>query len=444
MNDGTRPDVSVIIPTCGRPLSLRRSLDALARQLLPGRSFQVIVVADGDERVAEEARQAVPKGEMPPMQVIGLGRQRGAAAARNAGATAAAAPLLVFLDDDVVASPRLIASHLDAHAGSRGSTSPRAVVGYLSTDVQGGDFFDIALRGWWEAMFEGMRARGHRVTYRDLLTGNLSIPAAAFRSVGGFDEALRCHEDFEFGARLLAAGIDVAFSDAAAGVHDERTGLDRSLGRKRAEGAADVQILRRHPHLLLSLPLGWFDVHAPRRQHWLRALAFRFPSLAAGAARAMRAALGWLEGARLRGRWQHLLDDLLTLHYWFGVLEVLPARAQVEALRVECMAARPPDDTMTLDISSGAREPLWRLVDERRPRSLRVRCDGAVVGEIPDRPGSERLRGVHLQRALCDELAAPLLRVLDARGVIRVTVSPGGAVKTRSVPVASLALGRPS
>ena len=41
------PSVSVIIPTYNRPTALRNCLSALARQTLPPRSFEVIVVDDG-------------------------------------------------------------------------------------------------------------------------------------------------------------------------------------------------------------------------------------------------------------------------------------------------------------------------------------------------------------------------------------------------------------
>jgi hypothetical protein len=308
--------------------------------------------------------------------------------------------------------------------------------------VGGTGFFPIALRGWWEAMFEAMRAPGHRFRYRDLLTGNLSIAATVFSEVGGFDETFRCHEDFEFGARLLASGVDLAFCDRAAGIHREGTDLDRALARKRAEGAADVQMLRRHPHLLGSLPLGWFREHASRRQRFHRALTVGRPAAAWRLAGALRRLLVPLEAARLRGRWRKALDDLLMCHYWLGVETVLPGRGQVGALQAACRAVPPPAiDRMAVDLTIGRLDDAVHAIDLRRPDALRVSWGGAPVGDIPAEAGAERLRGSHLRRALVEELAEPLIRVLAAQGITRVSVSETGALTTTEVPRARLALG---
>ena len=81
------------------------------------------------------------------------------------------------------------------------------------------DFFGVTLRGWWDAMFERMREPGHRFSYKDLLSGNFSIRRSLFRQVGGFNERLPCHEDYELGFRLIRSGARLTFAEAAAGWH---------------------------------------------------------------------------------------------------------------------------------------------------------------------------------------------------------------------------------
>jgi hypothetical protein len=84
---------------------------------------------------------------------------------------------------------------MEPHAGETG----QVVIGYLPARVRDTDFFSIALRGWWDAMFQEMWKPGHRFTFRDLLSGNFSLERGLFDAVGGFETQLRCHEDYELG-----------------------------------------------------------------------------------------------------------------------------------------------------------------------------------------------------------------------------------------------------
>jgi glycosyltransferase involved in cell wall biosynthesis len=102
------PLVSIVIPTHNRALQLRQTLSALAAQTFPHALMEVIVVADGcsDDtlRLMRENTRLYRQG------IGGLLRtfeqpELGPAAARNLGARHAAGRILIFLDDDVEASP---------------------------------------------------------------------------------------------------------------------------------------------------------------------------------------------------------------------------------------------------------------------------------------------------------------------------------------------------
>src|SRR5574338_454432 len=196
---------------------------------------------------------------------------RGPAAARTRAAAEASGDLLLFLDDDVEAWPDLVASHVQAHATAR---VPTAVVGYLPARLDDrNDLFGVALRGWWSAMFERMREPGHRFTYADLLSGNFSIPSALFRALGGFDDRLTCHEDYEFGFRLLRAGARITFEPKAAGWHSDHSDVARALRRKHDEGMSDVWLARRHPELWRALPCAVSESVQSRRRRMFRDFA---------------------------------------------------------------------------------------------------------------------------------------------------------------------------
>ena len=104
--------VSVVIPTYNRLPLLRRVLAALETQSTPLADFEVIVVSDG----ATDGTDPFLDTLTTPLQLRPVFQTNsGVAAARNAGVAAARAPLILFLDDDVVPAPDLVAVHLQLH-----------------------------------------------------------------------------------------------------------------------------------------------------------------------------------------------------------------------------------------------------------------------------------------------------------------------------------------
>ena len=106
--------LSVVIPTHSKRALLQRTLAALDAQELPaGTEWEIVVVNDGstdDTGAWLEQAGAQPGSRLrvvtPPANV-------GRARARNLGAEAARGRWLVFLDDDIVAPPGLLAAHLE-------------------------------------------------------------------------------------------------------------------------------------------------------------------------------------------------------------------------------------------------------------------------------------------------------------------------------------------
>ncbi|MGF1505651.1 MAG: glycosyltransferase family 2 protein, partial [Anaerolineae bacterium] len=102
--------LSVIIPTYQRRDRLRRVLDALARQDAP--PFEVIVSLDG---CTDGTQDMLTTLSVPyPLRWIN-GPNGGPGAARHRGARLAHSDRLLFLDDDILAQPGLLAAHLDPH-----------------------------------------------------------------------------------------------------------------------------------------------------------------------------------------------------------------------------------------------------------------------------------------------------------------------------------------
>jgi len=428
LDDPADDVVSVIIPTLDRPDQLRRTLAALARQNYPHDRLEVIVAPDGGD---PSALAGVAGAEWPFALRIApqpVAIATGAAAARNRGAALASGTLLIFLDDDIEADADLVRAHVSAHARLENGV----VTGYLPPALDGRrDFFGVMLRGWWEAMFHRVRDPGHRFGYQDLLSGNVSLPAALFKSIGGFDASLRCHEDYELGYRLIRAGAHFAFADGARGLHHERTDLARALRRKFDEGRADIMMGRLHPALRGSLPLSTAGPVSTRR-HLLRKMALRSPRAGNPVAHVLRAALPFLEAARMRSRWRHRLDDLLWYWYWRGVGAELDTSV-AEFLLQGARASRAQGAIdIDIDLREGLEEAAQRL-DAFRPDAVSILYGVHPVGRVRVKPGTEPLAGRHLRALLRRDLCVGLAEAIELEaaatfgtGLERVADAPPG------------------
>jgi glycosyltransferase involved in cell wall biosynthesis len=390
------PDISIIIPTRNRCASLRRTLDAVRTQDYPLHQLEVIVAADRciDDTIEMAKAYAAPF-RIKVMEVPG----RGAADARNCGASRADGRLLIFIDDDIVPASGFIRAH------ERLQRPDRVVVGYSRPVIPDHtDLYWIELRRWWMSMFSRMCEQGHRFTFRDFLSGNFSIRADLFARTGGFDtgfSASHAHEDYELGVRLIKAGAEIVFAAEAMADHYECRDLNGSFRRKQDEGRGDVLLGIRHPEVIPALPLSHYNLPFSSLTRILRPLVFQSPRSAHAIAFTLRRQLGMLKLARRRYRWRSLVDTVLDYCYWVGVASEL----KVKRLEVE------------IDLHGGL-EAAERLLDEQRPASVRLRYKRHLIGRIPAKPGAEPLRGIHLRSILAKEFGWALYKVLVLENVV--------------------------
>ena len=99
MAEAPAPAVSIVIPTRDRPSELERCLAAISRD--PEIARREVIVVDDDSH--DRDMVALIASRMGAGLVSGGGA--GPAAARNAGARAARAPIVCFTDDDCEPSP---------------------------------------------------------------------------------------------------------------------------------------------------------------------------------------------------------------------------------------------------------------------------------------------------------------------------------------------------
>jgi glycosyltransferase involved in cell wall biosynthesis len=434
--------LSVIVPTYRRPDALARCLDALAAQDVAPARFEVIVVDDDD--AGGDVRAALVSDRYPFALHHVRSGGLGAAGARNCGARAAAAELLLFLDDDVVADPWLVRRHLEWHAARDGRA---ALVGPYRPHPTRENLAAVVARMWWQDMFQLLEeARG--TTFVAALTANVSLPRALFEAVGGFSEdfARQRREDWEWGLRLLRAGAAIGYDPHASARHEFTLGTAQRLRDARREGFGDTLLVARFPEALPSLPL--LAHRPPAIGQPLRWLGFRLWRLGS-TQRAVVGLLELLERARLRGLWSRLFRLAQSAAYAHGAHEGgwtarAPERAAARpyAVAIELVSDVPipvPDVAaplvrVTVRGAEVARvaplEGIWgpglaeQIADALGPGDLALAA--ALGGWIPDAPEcGDRAADVEVvfgPANLPSDLAGgPALEALGAR----VTVAPG-------------------
>lgn len=185
----------LVVPTIGRQSlpTLLLSLEA-AGGTLPHRIFLV------DDR--RDASTPLPLDGAPPALrdriVVVRGKALGPAAARNSGWRASDAPIIAFLDDDVVVRDNwldLLAADIEAlrpdEAGSQGRVFVPLPHDRPATD--------------WERNVAGLESSAW-------ITADMVYRRSVLEELGGFDERFRraYREDADFALRVFAAGYRIS------------------------------------------------------------------------------------------------------------------------------------------------------------------------------------------------------------------------------------------
>ena len=309
--------VSVIIPTFRRRQLVEIALHALAEQSMSPADYEVNVIVDGStDGTAELLAAAAPayrlRGVLQP--------NRGAAAARNAGIRMAAGELLVFLDDDMEPAPRLLESHLAAHAGQ-----PRlAVLGAapIWLDAQSSPLVNYVAAKFNEHLAR-LATTDLPLGIRDFYGGNFSVRRALLDEVGRFDEAFRAYgnEDLDMAVRLKRAGVTLAYSADAMARQRYPKDLPALAQDALSKGRTAVFLAGKHPEFVAQSKLATWRAATPARRTFLESL-IRLSQVWQRTPDAVVGLLGRLERrhpARLP-LYYSLVTDYL---FWLGVRNAL-------------------------------------------------------------------------------------------------------------------------
>lgn len=261
------PSVSVIVPTIGRPASLRRLLESLLQQTVP---LAEVIVADGSADDGTAGVTGDPRWLAGGLKVIRIAvRPPHAVRQRMAAIAASRGELLLLLDDDVALEPecaeRLIAAVnrkpgiVGASADFNNQTWPppspawrfylRYILGMPEGSWQGRVVGPLLRFGFPSAGTTEERPIDW------LASGNTLLRRSAYDAAGGFSSFFlhrsTINEDVDLGLKVSAHGR-LVFCPAARMAHYHDPG-----GRVSAAEAAEDELHNRYLILRHTRRLGF-------------------------------------------------------------------------------------------------------------------------------------------------------------------------------------------
>lgn len=239
--------LSVVIPTYNRCAILQKTLHALCRQE-GANDLEIIVVDDGSTDATSQVVAA--EAALAPVRLQCITQPNsGAAAARNCGVREASGEIVLFLDDDVIGSPVLIAEHVRAHA--RHPLPTAAILGFegLSPGLPATPINLHHVVYNWDSLRDGQE-----VDWRYFLTGNISVKRSFLLDHQlFFDETLSCFQDLELGYRCWKQGMRIIYSARASVEHYHDLSFEGALRLDRKYGEALAMVHHKHPELRRKL-----------------------------------------------------------------------------------------------------------------------------------------------------------------------------------------------
>jgi GT2 family glycosyltransferase len=228
------PEISVVIPTRERAKSLARCLAALEAQTACD-ALEVVVVDDAG-REAGAVKNAI--GQPPGCRMV-RGPGRGAAAARNLGAAASRAPLVLFTDDDCEPEPGWAESLATALQGGVAAAAGSTVTN------SGRDSLAVASQEVADYLTKSSLDRAGRTRFA--ASSNLGCRAEVLDKIP-FDEDYPGSggEDRDWCARLIEAGHELVLVPDARVDHHQRLTLGGFWRKHAAYGRGAWMFHRRH------------------------------------------------------------------------------------------------------------------------------------------------------------------------------------------------------
>lgn len=250
-----RPRVSLVVPLWRNLGFLRFQIAAFARDPALRAQAEIVFVLDSPEQrgEVEHLLRGMAALHQVGLRLVVMAENGGYASASNAGAAASSAPVVGFLNSDVLpAAPGWLAALLGRLKADRRLAAVGPKLLFDDGAIQhAGLLFRRGLDGQWlnDHYFKGFpRHYAQACVARRVpcVTGAaLFVRRAAFEAVGGFrtDYIIGDFEDSDLCLALRAAGHEIGYEPAAEFFHFERQSIGSHAGHAKSLAGACNRLL---------------------------------------------------------------------------------------------------------------------------------------------------------------------------------------------------------
>ena len=243
--------VSVVVALETDPARIPVLLLHLEQQTFPASQMEVLLADVAHNEALQSTAQNY--GEGAPIRTRAIRASApGMVPALNAAVSAARGELVIFLDEDLLPSPRLVETH---HRGFREQGTAGGSVGPLRPHPQ---LERTALTAWFLSGALRLDQSKESLHYLDWRRANLAICRDAVLAAGGFDEDYEDPQfaDADLAYRLQQSGVECRFLREAVAYIAYPSSFTIELQRHYAKGQGarrlyqrtrDSEIVRRYP-----------------------------------------------------------------------------------------------------------------------------------------------------------------------------------------------------
>lgn len=239
--------LSIVTLTKNRAPLLRQHLHSLLDQTKRGDEIIIIDNRSTDDtaRVIESFRRRLPIRSF-------VSEANGFPKLYNLAIRKARNPIIVFFDDDCIASPNFLAGHRNAHRDRH----IHVVQGQSYSKPSGNIYAEMMgdhYQNWFRVY---MTSNGQLRTFDNK---NVSLPHALLTKYGAYTPSLsRGGEDIELGLRLHALGIPIVFDPHIIAYHYERSTFQGFVQQHLRFARSDAMLARQmHQETTLTMFVGY-------------------------------------------------------------------------------------------------------------------------------------------------------------------------------------------
>ncbi len=232
--------VSIVLPYYENTRTLIACLDSFCQQTHP--PDEIIVVDDGSEHPA--APQVASRTWPLPVR-LHVTAHRGQSGATNVGIEAAKSGLVLLTCADIIADPKLVQQHQDAHQQAPDEVAVIGRLPYAST-VKMTPFMRYMDTADVQFSFDKI-TDSEDVSPFFCYAPNFSCKRERLLQVGMFDEKfVYGYQDTDLGVRLSDCGVRFLYRSEAIGYHDHPTDVRAFIRRQHCVGTATLYWLEKY------------------------------------------------------------------------------------------------------------------------------------------------------------------------------------------------------